>query len=333
MQAVIYNEYGAPDVLHMETVETPTPKADEVLIRIHATSIGFGDLMARNMGNVTPRSFNMPAPLWFITKIVLGWRKPKNRILGAEIVGVVEAIGDDVTNFKVGDEVFAYPGQGFGGYAEYRTMPADGMVAHKPANISFEEAATIPYGAMTAMNLLKKANIQAGQKVLINGASGSIGSYAVQLAKHYGAEVTGVCGAPRMAMVRELGADHVIDYKQEDFTQDDVQYDVILDVLGRLPFSKARKALTPNGRMIKASFKMGALLRNIWTARFGTQKLICSLSMENQAQLEQVKDLVEAGTIKTVLDRSFPLAQATEAHRYIESGAKTGNVVLVVGNR
>ncbi|MCC6801102.1 MAG: NAD(P)-dependent alcohol dehydrogenase [Anaerolineae bacterium] len=328
MKAIVYTQYGPPEVLHPAEVEKPAPKDNEILIKVRARSVGFGDLMARNFRSITPRKFNMPGLLWLLSKLAFGLRKPRIRILGAELAGEVEAVGKDVTRFKVGDEVYGYRGPKFGANAEYICMQEASSVTHKPANLSYEEAATVPYGAMMALNLLKKAHIRPGQKVLINGASGSIGSYALQLARHDGAEVTGVCGTARIDMVKALGADHVIDYTREDFTQNGQQYDVIFDVLGKTSFPRAKKSLTPKGLILYASFKLPHLFHMLRTALSGGPKAICAFSGEGYAYLDTIRELVEAGAITTMVDRTFPLEQTAEAHRYAESGQRTGHVVI-----
>ncbi len=330
MKAIVYTQYGSPDVLQLQEVTRPAPKADELLIRISATSVCFGDVLARKFNTTTPRTFSMPALFWLLSRLEFGWRKPRKPILGSAFAGEVAAVGGAVTRFKPGDAVFGYRGPSFGAYAEYLCMPETGMVALQPSNLSAEEAASVPYGALTALSLLKKADIQPGQKVLINGASGAIGSAALQLAKYYGAHVTGVCGTARLAMVKALGADAVIDYTQEDFTRNGQTYDLIFDVLGKTSFSRCKNSLTPNGRYLLASFKMKQLFQMLWTSRVGGKKVICALSSETQADLEQIRDLVEAGVISTVVDRAYPLAQAAEAHRYVEAGQRTGHVVLTV---
>ena len=243
---------------------------------------------------------------------------------------MVEAVGAQVTRFKPGDAVFGYRGQNMGAYAEYVCMPESGMLALKPATMTFEEAATVPYGALTALALLRKVNLQPGQKVLINGASGGIGAAAVQLAKYYGAEVTGVCGTPRLDFVKALGADKVIDYTKEDFTRSGETYDVIFDILGKTSFGRGRKALKPNGRYLFASFKMKQLLQMLWTKIAGGQKVICALSSEKPDDLTFIKGLIEAGQYKAIVDRRYPMTQAAEAHRYVEQGHKKGNVVIAV---
>jgi NADPH:quinone reductase-like Zn-dependent oxidoreductase len=253
------------------------------------------------------------------------------RILGSEFCGVVEATGNEVTRFKKGDQVFGYLGSKFGAYAEYLCIPENGTVAIKPGNMTFEEAGAVPYGAIIARNLLGKVKIQPGQKVLVNGASGGIGSAMVQLAKYYGAEVTGVCGTPRLEYVRALGVDSVIDYNTEDFTQSGKTYDLIIDILGKSSFSSCKKALTPNGVYMLASFKMKPVFQMMWTSLFGSQKVICAFSSESASDLIFVKELAEAGKYKSINDRSFPMEQASEAHRYAESGQKKGNVIIAMG--
>jgi len=330
MKAIIYTEYGSPDVLHLAEVARPAPKDNEVLIRIHATTVNFGDLMGRNFKAVTPRKFNMPLFLWLPARLAFGLNKPRNHILGSEFAGEVEAVGNAVTRFKPGDPVFGSRGEIMGAYAEYVCVPEDATVAIKPANLTYEEAAVIPYGAIYALNLLRKANIQPGQKVLINGASGGIGSAAVQLAKHFGAEVTGVCGTPRLDFVKSLGADHVIDYTREDFTQNGETYDLIFDILGKSSLARCKNSLTPNGLLLYASFKLKQLLQMLWTSRSNGQKVICALASSSREDLVTIKELVEAGKIKAIIDKCYPLEQTAEAHRYVESGHKQGNVAITL---
>ena len=332
MKAIVYEKFGPPDVLQLKEVEKPAPKDNEVLIRVRATSVNFGDTMARNFKAITPREFNMPFLFWLLAKISFGLRKPKITRLGNELAGEVEAVGKDVKRFKKGDQVFGYPGQSFGAYAEYFCMPEDGVLAIKPANMTYEEAAVVPYGAIMALNLLRKMNIQPGQKVLVNGASGGIGSAAVQIAKHFGAVVTGVCGTPRLEFVKSLGADKVIDYTKDDFTKNGETYDLIFDILGKSSFSQCQSSLKPNGTLLFASFKMKQLFQMLWTSRAGTKKVICAIAPGSVEDLISVKELVEMEKIKSIIDRRYPLEQAAEAHRYIEAGHKQGNVVITIGH-
>ena len=331
MKAIVRTEYGTPDVLHLTEMEKPAPKDNEILVRVYATSVNFGDLMARDFKAVSPRKFNMPFFLWLPAKIAFGLGKPIITVLGSELAGEVEAVGRDVTKFKTGDQVFAYLGMNMGANAEYVCIPESGSVALKPSKLSYEEAATLPYGAIMATSLLGKANLQPGQKVLINGASGGIGSMAVQLAKYYGAEATGVCGTPRLEFVKSLGVDKVIDYTREDFTQNGETYDLIFDILGRSSFSQVRRSLKSDGIYLLSSFKMKALLDMLWTSLTGSkQKVICAFANETPESLAFVKKLVEEGRIKAIVGKSFSMEQAAEAHRYVEQGRKQGHVVITI---
>lgn len=333
MNAIVFTQYGPPSVLELKEVAKPTPKDNEILIRIHATPVNFGDITVRNFKEkMTLRKFTMPTPFWLPARMEFGFNKPNKSktILGSDLAGVVESVGKDVTRFKAGDQVFAYRSSLMGANAEYICMPENGLVALKPKNMNFVEAATVPYGALTALNLLRKMDIQPGQKVLIIGASGSIGSAAVQLAKHYGAEVTGVCSTPRVGLVKTLGADKVIDYTKEDFTQNGESYDLIFDIMRKSSFSACKNSLTPNGRYLLASFKTRHLIQMLWTSLRGGKRVICALSTEKVDGLIHIKELVEEGIIKTVIDRTFPLEQTAEAHRYFESGRKKGNVVITI---
>ena len=315
MKAIVYTKFGPPEVLQLREVEKPTPKDNEVLIKIVATTVVKEDPDMR----ASP-GFN-------------GFLKPRNPILGQELAGEVEATGRDVTRFKSGDQVFGI--DSFGAYAEYKCMPEGGALAKKPANMSYEEAASVPNGALTVLPFLRdKGKIQSGQSVLIYGASGSVGAAAVQLARYYGAEVTGVCSTANLEMVRSLGADQVIDYTREDFTQNRLTYDIIFDTLGKSSFSHCRDSLKKNGRYLVTN---GNMLRNyllmLWTSIVGGKKFVFGLSIEKSKSLNFVRELIEAGQIKPVIDRCYPMEQIVEAHRYVDKGHKKGNVVItVVGN-
>jgi NADPH:quinone reductase-like Zn-dependent oxidoreductase len=330
MKAIVYTKYGPPDVLELKEVAKPIPKDNEILIRVYATPVNYGDITARNFKKISPRKFTMPFPLWLPTRIFFGIRKPRKKILGSEFAGKIEAVGKDVKLFKKGDQVFGYLGPSLGANAEYLCMSEDGSVAIKPANMTYEEAAAVPYGALMALSLLRKVNIQSGQKVLINGASGGIGSAAVQLAKYFGAEVSGVCSTPRLELVKSLGADKVIDYTKEDFTTSGETYDLIFDILGKSSFSRCKSSLKKNGRYLLASFKMRQLFQMLWTKIKGSKKVICALATDKTEDLIFIKELVEAGKIKSVIDRRYPLEQTAEAHRYVEKGLKKGHVVITL---
>ncbi|GAB4369188.1 MAG: NAD(P)-dependent alcohol dehydrogenase [Calditrichia bacterium] len=335
MRAVVYDKYGPPEVLQLREVEKPVPGDDEILIKIRATTVNYGDITARNFRHIPARKFNMPLPLWFPSRIMFGLWKPKKRILGSEFSGEVEAVGRNVRRFKPGEPVFGYRGQNMGTHAEYLVMPEKGVVARKPQNLSFEEAAALPYGSLMALNLLRKVNIQdlaknsgGKPKVLINGASGGMGSFAVQLAIYYGAEVTGVCSSAGLEFVKSLGADKVIDYTREDFTQSGERYDLIFDILGRSSFSRCKGVLAENGRYLLASFKMKQLFQMLLTSFRPGKKVVCALALEKPADLEFIRELAEAGEIKTIIDQVYPLEQAPQAHRRVEKGQRKGSVIL-----
>ncbi|MBK9356779.1 MAG: NAD(P)-dependent alcohol dehydrogenase [Bacteroidales bacterium] len=329
MKAIVYTKYGGPDVLKIQEVETPSPKGNEVLIRVHAVSVNFGDINARNFKNITAKEFNMPLLFWILARFGFGYSKPKIKILGNSFAGEVVTIGNEVLLYKKGDSVFGYTGESMGAYAQFLCMPENGILASKPSKMTYEEASVIPYGIMMAMKLLGKVNIQKGQKVLIVGASGGIGSAAVQLAKHhFGAEVTGVCGTQRVAFVKNLGADKVIDYELEDFTKNGETYDLIFDILGKGSFSTYKTSLNQNGTYLSASFKTKKLLQMLLTSVTGQKKVVCALVSPAKEDLLFINELVEEGKIKSIIDKSFPLEQTAEAHRYVESRRKQGDVVI-----
>lgn len=330
MKAAGYAEYGPPEVLCLQEVATPAPKDHEVLIRVRASTVGFGDLMARKFGMVGPRQFTMPFLFWLLARIEFGFRKPRKTVLGAEFSGDVEAVGPKVSRFRQGDQVFGYTGPRLGTNAEYICLPETGMLAAKPRNLGYEEAASLPYGALTALNLLRRAGIRSGDAVLVNGASGGIGSFAVQFAKHWGAAVTGVCSAGKLDFVRGLGADAVLDYTREDFTAAGAAYDVILDILGKSSFAQCKGSLKPGGRYLLASFKLRQICQMLWTRLAGGKRVVCALSLETPKDLEHIRQLAETGGIRPRIDRTYPLHQVAEAHRHAESGRKAGSIVLTI---
>jgi NADPH:quinone reductase-like Zn-dependent oxidoreductase len=330
MNAAVRTEYGAPDVLHVAQVPKPQPKPNELLVRVRASSVNYGDLTARDFAGLGRRDFNMPAVLFSVARLSFGWNKPKNPVLGSEFAGIVEAVGDEVQRFAVGDEVFGYRGQRMGCYAEYLCIGEDAEVAMKPGGVSFEEAAVVPYGTITALSLLRNVETVEGERVLIIGASGGIGSAAVQILRSRGARVTGVCGTPRLDFVRELGAEQVIDYTTTDFATGGTRYGLIFDVLGRSSFRRARRVLADRGTYLRASFKLRELVQMLWTSRFGAQKVVCALAPENSGDLPYIAELLESRDLRAIIDRSFPLEEAAAAHRYAEGGHKRGMIAISV---
>ncbi len=320
MKAIVYEKYGTPEVLHLKEVEKPTPKDNELLVKIHATTVTKYDCWAR--------SSTAPPGFWLPSRIASGFRKPKQPILGTELAGEIEWLGKDVKGFKIGDQVFGFTSR-LGAYAEYMCLPEKG-VAIKPANMTYEEAVAVVQGGLTALYFLRKGNIQSGQKVLIFGASGGIGIYAVQLAKYYGAEVTGVCSIPKLEMVKSLGADKVIDYTKEDFTKNSQTYDIIFDTVGKTSVSRSLRSLEEKGLYIFATFGLVMLIRAFWLTRKSSKRAIFGFIEESAEDLLFLKELIEAGEIKPVIDRSYPLEQTAKAHRYVETGHKKGSVVITI---
>ena len=323
MNAVVYDRYGPPEVLHLKTVEKPIPKNNEVLIKVNAATVTLYDCWMR--------SSTAPPGFWLPARIASGIRKPKQPVLGTELAGEVAAVGKDVKRFQVGDGVFAFIGS-LGAHVEYICLPENGKLALKPANMTYEEASAVPYGALTALFFLSKANIQPGQKVLIFGASGGVGNYAVQLAKHhFGARVTGVCSTSKMGMVKALGANHVIDYTREDFTKNGEIYDVIFDTVGKSSISSSQRSLTKMGTYLFATFGLTMLFQILWLRVTSSKNVGPMGVVEGSAdELDFLRELVETGKLKAVIDRCYPIEQAAEAHRYVESGQKVGSVVLTI---
>lgn len=320
MKAVIYKKYGIPEVLELVEITKPIPKSDEVLIKIKATSVTNADCYMRRADTL-------------FSRLILGLFKPKKRyqILGTEFSGIIEAVGEEVKEWKTGDEIFGFRGFGTGCYAEYKCMPANGSLAKKPINANFNESVSLVDGATTALFFLKeKANIKQGHKVLINGASGSIGTFAVQLAKHFGAEVTGVCSSKNTELVKSLGAEKVIDYANEDFTQGKESYDIIFDTIGKSSFSKCKNALTKNGLYINTMFSITIVLQSLLTGLFCKKKMIFAMSVNKKKALNFIKELVEKDKLRTIIDRIYTFEQITDAHTYVESGHKKGNIVIEI---
>jgi len=328
MKAIVWTKYGPPEGLQLKEVEKPTPKENEVLIRIYATTVTAGDCEMR--------SLKFPLMLGLVMRIYVGLRKPTRiKIIGQELAGEIEAVGKDVKLFKEGDQVFAALGFGMGAYAEYICLPEEpkemeGVLVIKPYNMTFEEAAAVPVGGLNALHFLRKGNIQSGQKVLINGAGGSIGTIAIQLAKYFGAEVTGVDSMGILDMLRSIGADQVIDYTQEDFTKSGQTYDVIFDVVGKSSFSRSIRSLKQYGRYLIANPGLSQMVRGRGTSMTSSKKVIGGTADYKTEHLIFLKELIEAGKIKSVIDRRYPLGQIAEAHRYVETGNKKGNVVITV---
>ncbi len=322
MKAVVYTEYGPPEVLRLKDVEKPVPKDNEVLIKIFATTVTPGDWRGR--------SLKVPSPIfWLPARIIFGVQKPKKPILGSELSGEVEAVGKDVKLFKKGDPVFASTVVDYGAYAEYICLPEKSVLAKKPANMTHEEAAAVPFCGLTALYFLKeKGSIRGGQKVLIYGASGGVGSFAVQLAKCFGARVAGVCGPTNVEMVKSLGADRVFDYTSEDFTKSGETYDIIFDTVGKTTFSHCKNSLKKKGLFLAAVIRLTEIFQMAWTPLAGGKKVIGGVTKERTEDLLYLKELIEAGKLKTVIDRRYPLEEIAEAHRYVEKGHKKGNVVV-----
>lgn len=322
MKAVVYERYGSPDVLKLKEVEKPTPKDNEVLIKTRVTTVTSGDWRVR--------SLNVPAGFGLIMRLVFGVSRPKQPILGSELAGVIESVGKDVSKFKVGDPVFAFSDARMGCHAEYKCMPQDGSVVLKPPSLSYDEAAALSFGGTTALDFLRRGKLQRGKRVLVNGASGAVGTAAVQLAKHFGADVTGVCSAVNVELVRSLGASHVIDYTKEDFTQNRETYDVIVDTVGTAPFSRCKGSLKDGGRLLMVLAGLPDMLKAPWVSMTSGKKIIAGPATVRPDDLRFLAGLAEAGEFKPVIDRRYPFEQIAEAHRHVDTGRKKGNVVITL---
>ncbi len=322
MKAIVYERYGPPDVLELKEVAKPTPKDNEILIKTHATTVTSGDWRAR--------SLDVPIGFGLISRLVFGVSRPRQPILGTELAGKVESVGKDVSKFKVGDQVFAFSGAGMGCHAEYKCMPEDGEVALKPANLTYDEAAAISFGGITALAFFRRGRLQSGERVLVNGASGGVGTAAVQLAKHFGADVTGVCSTANVELVRSLGANHVIDYTKEDFTENGNTYDVIVDTVGTAPFSRSKNSLKKRGRLLLVLGTLLDMLQIPWVSMTSSKKVIAGPAAGRAEDLRFLAELAEAGEFKPVIDRRYPFEQIAEAHSYVDTGRKKGNVIITL---
>lgn len=328
MKAIIWTKYGSVDGLRLQEIAKPTPKDNEVLIKVHAATASTADTEFRRL--------KLPLFFAFFLRLYLGFLKPTRiKILGTEFAGEIVSVGKEVSQYQPGDQVYGYTGLSMGTYAEYLCLSEKpsalaSVMGKKPVNITYEEAAALPFGGLEALHSLRQANIQRGQKVLIVGAGGSIGTYCVQLAKHHGAEVTGVDKPGKLDMLRSIGADHVIDYTKEDFTRNGQKYDVILDTIGKTPFSRSLRSLKENGTYLNANPGLFGGLWMRWFSRNGGKRVITWTAGYTVDNLNALKELVEAGIIKPVIDRRYPLEQTAEAHRYVDTGQKKGNVVITV---
>jgi len=319
MKAIELTKYGAPEFLQMNEVEKPSPKDNEILIKIHATSVSSGDARMRRADP-------------FIIRLIFGFKRPRKSVLGVVVAGEVEAIGKDVSAYKIGDQVFGSSGMNFGAHAEYVAVQEDAVLALKPANMTYEEAAAIPFGGTASMHFLRIAKIQAGQKVLIYGASGALGTMAVQLAKNYGADITAVCSSSNFELMKSLGADEVIDYTKEDFARNGKKYDVIFDTVGKSSIQKALGSLNKDGYLLLASAGMGTMLSGSIKSMFISKKIVSGVIKETAEDMNFFKQLIEEGKLKAVIDRIYTLKQIVDAHTYVDKGHKKGNVVIAVNH-
>ncbi len=322
MRAAVYERYGPPDVVELKDVDKPVPKDNEVLIKVRATTVSSGDWRVRSLA--------MPYGFGLLARPILGISGPRRRILGTELAGDVEAVGKDVTKFKPGDPVFAFSGASMGCHAEYKCMPEDGSVARKPANLTYDEAAALSFGGTTALDVFRRGRLQRGEHALINGASGAVGSAAVQIARHFGAEVTGVCGPANVEIVRSIGATRVIDYTQEDFTKNGESYDVIVDTAGTAPYSRSGGSLKTGGRLLVVLGTLPGMLQAVWVSLTSSKKVIAGPAGNRPEDVRLLGQLAEAGAFTPVIDRRYPFEQIVEAHRHVDRGHKKGSVVVTL---
>jgi len=322
MKAIVCTKYGPSNVLQIKELAKPIPKNNEVLIKIHATTVTSGDRRVR--------SLDMPIGFGLIARLVFGVLRPRQPILGMELAGEIESIGKDVNKFKVGEQVFALTGASMGCYAQYKRMSQDAAMAQKPANLTYDEAAALSFGGTTALDFFRRAKLQSGEKVLVNGASGAVGTATVQLAKHFGAHVTGVCSTANLELVKSLGANQVIDYTKEDFTKNGEAYDVIVDTAGTAPFSRSKASLKERGRLLLVLAGLPAMLQIPWVSMTCSKKVIAGPATERAEDLRFLAKLAEAREFKPVIDRRYPFEAIAEAHRYVDTGRKKGNVVITI---
>lgn len=315
MKAVVYTKYGPPEVLQLKEVDKPVPKDKEILVKIVATAVNAADWRLRKAEPVA-------------VKLFFGLTRPKKTILGGVLSGVVESVGSDVKRFKAGDQVFGSTGMNFGAYAEYLCLPENGVIALKPHNLSYVEAATVPFGGHTAIHFLRKADIQPRQKILIYGASGAVGTAAIQLAKLYGAEVTGVCSTANVDLVKSLGADRVLDYTKEEITGEN--YDIIFDTVGKIPYEAVKKTLKKKGTWILGASGITQMVQGYWSGMSRGYKIISGLALEKEDDIRFLKELIEKGKYRAVIDKSYPMEQLSVAHSYVEKGHKKGNVGVII---
>lgn len=322
MKVALWTKYGPPEVLELREVEAPVPQDDEVLIQVHTATVTAGDCEMRR--------FDLPAWIWLPVRLYMGIRKPRISSLGQELAGEIVAVGKDVTEFKPGDQVFADTGMSMGAYAGYRCLSVRRPIVIKPDSVSYEAVATIPTGGINAVHFLRKADVKAGEKVLINGAAGSIGTYAVQLATFYGAHVTAVDHTSKLDVLRSLGAHEVIDYTKEDFTKNKETYDVIIDIVGTGSFTRSVRSLNERGRYFLGNPRLSGMIRGLWTSMTTSKKVLFELAGFNRKDAAYLSGLMQEGTIKAVIDKRYPLEEIRKAHSYVEEGLKCGNVIINV---